>query len=151
MADDIRQLLHDAASNRELRPDFDQLWNRTQRQRHVSQVGGVAASIVVLAGTVLGVGQLLPASPTLVTATPVGCPVTVPDGDFVPPAPYPEQPASDGGVRLGSSELWTVLDADGDYLPRKIVWWSEHFEGGHRESDPEISVTWERLDDPAAR
>ncbi|MEX1164599.1 MAG: hypothetical protein WEB03_13585 [Nitriliruptor sp.] len=151
MADDIRELLHDAAPERGSQPDFDRLWNRAQRQRRLSQVGGVAAGIVVLAGTVLGVGQLLPATPTLeVTSTPNGCPVTIPDRDFVPPAPYPEQPASDGGVWYGSSELWTVLDADGDYLPRKSVWWSEHFEGGNRESEPEISVTWERLDDPDA-
>lgn len=151
MADDIRQFLHDAAPIRDQQPDFDVLWNRAQRQRRLSQVGGAAAGLVVLAGTVLGVGQWLPSTPTLeVTSTPNGCPVTVPDGDFVPPAPYPEQPASDGGVWYGSSELWTVLDADGDYLPRKSVWWSEHFEGGHREPEPEISVTWERLDDPDA-
>ncbi len=104
----------------------------------------------MLAGTVLGVGQLLPSTPTLeVTSTPNGCPVTIPDGDFVPPAPYPEQPTS-GRVWYGTAELWTVLDVDGDYLPRKSVWWSEHFEGGHREPDPQITVSWERLDDPDA-
>lgn len=150
MANDIRQLLHDAAPTRDLQPDFDRLWNRAQRQRRLSQVGGAVAGIAVVAAA-LGVGQLVPASPTLeVTSTPTGCPVTVPSGDFMPPAPYPEQPAADGGVWYGSSELWTVLDADGDYLPRKSVWWSENFEGGHREPDPEISVTWERLDAPDA-
>ncbi len=148
MADEIRQVLHDAVPTRDLRPDFDQLWNRARRQRRSAQVGGVAAGIAVVAVAGLGVGRLLPSTPTLeVTSTPDGCPVTVPDGDFVPPAPYPEQPAS-GGVWYGSSELWTVLDADGDHLPRKSVWWSENFEGGHREPEPEISVTWERLDDP---
>jgi hypothetical protein len=47
---------------------------------------------------------------------------------------------------FGSGELWTVLDVEGKHSPRKSVWWSENFPGGHVEESPEILVTWIRLD-----
>lgn len=151
MPDDIRQLLRDATLDHESASDFDGLWSRARRRRWQSRTGGAAAVVVVLAGTVMGLDELLAPTPTLeVASTPNACPVTVPDGDFVPPAPYLEQPSSDRDAWFGTSELWTVLDVGGAYQPRKSVWWSEDFEGGSHEPRPEITVTWERLDEPEA-
>ncbi len=64
-------------------------------------------------------------------------------GLTVPPS-HPDTPVF--GVWYGTDELWTVLQADAGYLPRKSVWWSRRFPGGVEEEQPEITVTWERLD-----
>lgn len=151
MADDIRQLLHGAASDHARPPDFDGMWHEARRQRRRWRAGGAIASLVVLAGTALGVHQLLTSTPTLqVLATPDSCPVTIPDGGFVPPPPYLPQRPADVGVWYGSADLWTILKADGDHGLHKSVWWSQRFLGGGDEPEPEIIVTWERLDDPHA-
>jgi hypothetical protein len=52
-------------------------------------------------------------------------------------------------VWYGTAELWTVLRSDGIYVPRKSVWWSSSFAGGQQEPSPDISVTYERLDQTA--
>ena len=75
------------------------------------------------------------------------CPVTVPpQPSFLPPGPYPRAPSVPSSVWYGTGELWTVLAADGGYAPRKSVWWSRSFAGGHDEETPRIAVTWTRLD-----
>lgn len=83
------------------------------------------------------------------TATPASdCAITFPTGDFTPPAPYPDRPVGDGQVWYGTEDLWTVLPLDGEYGPRKSVWWSTHFQGGQAEPVPDITVTWRRLNGP---
>lgn len=76
------------------------------------------------------------------------CPLTIPVSLFTPPSPYPPDPVHDGMIWYGTDELWTVLDIDGTIGYRKSVWWSANFPGGAEEGEPEIRVTWERLDDP---
>lgn len=78
------------------------------------------------------------------------CPITpLPSEAFTPPDPYVSE-RGDGMVWYGSDELWTVLQDDGVYVQRKSVWWSVNFPGGVFEEEPEIAVTWERLDAEAA-
>lgn len=74
------------------------------------------------------------------------CVVTKPGvPGFTPPPPYNPEPSSDGGEWYGTAELWTVLNSDGSYPPRKSVWWSTNFQGGAVEPSPELEVTWRRL------
>lgn len=77
-----------------------------------------------------------------------GCPLTLPESLFTPPGPYPPDPVHEGLIWYGSDELWTVLDINGTSGQRKSVWWSASFPGGGIEAEPEIGVTWEKLDDP---
>ena len=79
------------------------------------------------------------------------CPITIPSGEFVPPAGYPPVPstAGSGDVWFGTDALFTVLPADGSTSQRKSVWWSSEFPGGSEEEQPPITVTWTRLDDPS--
>jgi hypothetical protein len=80
--------------------------------------------------------------------TPFECPVTVPPvPGLAVPEPYPEQPSQ--GVWYGTEELWTVLEPDGTYAPRKGVFWSADFPGGDVEEQPDLAVTWKRLDEDA--
>jgi hypothetical protein len=92
------------------------------------------------------------------------CPVTIPPqplaGGFVAtepenvtysehfpaPDPWPRHYPHEGSVWYGSEGLWTALPVDGEYLPRKSVWWSVDFPGGMVEERPDVSVTWTRLD-----
>ncbi|MFP3882849.1 MAG: hypothetical protein ACLFRT_07345 [Actinomycetota bacterium] len=75
------------------------------------------------------------------------CPVTIPpQPGFSPPEPWPATYPHDGSVWYGSPGLWTVLETDGDYGPRKSVWWSANFPGGAKEERPDLHVTWTRLD-----
>ena len=75
------------------------------------------------------------------------CPVTEPPTPgLVPPKPHPSSPDGAGLVWYGTPDLWTALPVDGEYGPRKSVWWSAAFQGGHVEEQPEIEVVWERLD-----
>lgn len=77
------------------------------------------------------------------------CPVTIPPTPgFTPPPPHPGAPAEPNSVWFGSPALWTVLSKDGTYARRKSVWWSSGFRGGRLEQEPEIEVTWRRLDPP---
>lgn len=73
------------------------------------------------------------------------CVVTVPpEPGLVVPNTHPEEPVF--GRWYGTSDLWTVLETDGSYGPRKSVWWSANFPGGVDEERPEVLVTWRRLD-----
>lgn len=73
------------------------------------------------------------------------CPVTMPDRPgFVPPEPWHADPST--GVWYGTESLWTSLPADGDYPPRKAVFWSANFPGGALEPQPDLEVGWRRLD-----
>lgn len=89
-----------------------------------------------------------------------GCPVTVPaEGfqpsepeaavyteHFPPPGSYPTEYPDDGHVWYGSGGLWTELPVDGLYDERKTVFWSTNFSGGTVEENPDLTVTWTRLD-----
>lgn len=89
------------------------------------------------------------------------CPVTIPaqpgfaasepekvtySEHFPAPDPWPSEYPHEGMVWYGSEELWTALAIDGDHSPRKSVWWSVNFPGGVEEGEPEVWVTWTRLD-----
>lgn len=89
------------------------------------------------------------------------CPVTVPpqpgfvvsepenvtySEHFPAPDVWPSQYPYEGMVWYGSEELWTALSVDGEHSPRKSAWWSVNFPGGIVEEQPEVSVTWTRLD-----
>lgn len=89
------------------------------------------------------------------------CPVTIPSQpgfvatkpenvtyseNFPAPDPWPSEYPNEGEVWYGAEELWTALAIDGDHSPRKSVWWSVNFPGGIVEGQPEVSVTWTRLD-----
>ena len=65
---------------------------------------------------------------------------------FPAPDPYPRQYPHEGMVWYGSEDLWTALPVDGEYEARKSVWWSANFPGGTVEEQPEVWVTWTRLD-----
>ena len=80
------------------------------------------------------------------TTTTAACQVTIPDGQFVPPEPWPAEASV--GVWYGTADLWTVLSTDGVYLRTKGVWWSQNFPGGQVEEQPDISVVARRLDAP---
>lgn len=149
MTDDIRQQLHRVLPALDPHVNFDRLWHRARRQRRLAQVGGATAGLILAVAIGVGVAELWPPASTLeVTSNPAGCPVTMPDDEFIPPAPSPSQPAHEGFAWYGTPRLWTVIDADGDYTIRKSVWWSADYEGGAAEQRPDITVTWERLDDP---
>jgi hypothetical protein len=89
------------------------------------------------------------------------CPVTIPpqpgflasapenvtySEHFPAPDPWPTEYPHEGEVWYGSEELWTALAVNGDHGGRKSVWWSVNFPGGMVEEQPEVSVTWTRLD-----
>lgn len=57
------------------------------------------------------------------------------------PEPYPGRYPYHGSVWHGTQAPWTVLPVDGDYQPRKSVWWSTEFPGGHEEERPDLHVT----------
>ena len=73
------------------------------------------------------------------------CVATVPpEPGLVVPDTHPKEPVF--GRWYGTPDLWTVLEPDGSYGPRKSVWWSANFPGGAVEERPEVLVTWRRLD-----
>ena len=88
------------------------------------------------------------------------CPVTIPpQPGFVATEPegltysedyratgWPSEYPHEGMVWYGSEKLWTALAIDGNHTPRKSVWWSVNFPGGGVEEQPDVSVTWTRLD-----
>jgi hypothetical protein len=89
------------------------------------------------------------------------CPVTIPpqpgfvatkpenvtySEHFPAPDPWPSEYPHEGDVWYGTEELWTALAVDGVHSPRKSVWWSVNFPGGMVEEQPEVFVTWTRLD-----
>jgi hypothetical protein len=66
--------------------------------------------------------------------------------NFPPPDPWPSVYPHKGMVWFGSDDLWTALAIDGDHGERKSVWWSVNFAGGVVEEQPDVWVTWTRLD-----
>ena len=89
---------------------------------------------------------------------PATCPVTrAPESPFIPPAPYPEQPAA-GFFWYGSGALWTEIPDDGRWhdLPydaqhgysQKIVFWSDGYDW-QAEPQPALALEGRRLDAPA--
>lgn len=89
------------------------------------------------------------------------CPVTIPPQPgfdatepedvtytehFPAPDPWPSQYPHEGMVWYGTEGLWTALAIDGHHSPRKSVWWSVNFPGGAVEEQPDVAVTWTRLD-----
>lgn len=92
------------------------------------------------------------------------CPVTIPpqpgfvasepenvtySEHFPAPDPWPREYPHEHMVWYGSEDLWTALAIDGDHGGRKSVWWSVNFPGGIEEEQPDVSVTWTRLDTAA--
>lgn len=134
--------------------DHVDLQRRGVTQRRLlrfSQVATGVATIALGAAIVVGVSGLQSPDVDVVqppTGTASDCPITLPTGDFTPPAPYPQDPVGDGQAWYGTEDLWTVLPLDGEYGSRKSVWWSTHFAGGQAERQPDITVTWRRLDEP---
>lgn len=152
MADhDIRQLLTDAAPHPR-RPDFERLWRRARRQRRLGQAAMAVAIVALIVPAAAAAAVLFDrqvTGPAVADSPPPSCPVTIPTGGFVPPDPYPPQPAVWGDAWYGSEALWTALPADGVLDGRrKSVWWSVDYPGGIREPQPDIQVTWHRLDWP---
>jgi hypothetical protein len=122
------------------------------------------------------VGGLAPESSTTTTATETTtslgvegenqeltseCPVTIPphpgfltsapsdvtySEHFPAPDPWPSEYPHEGMVWYGSEDLWTALPTDSDYGVRKSVWWSANFPGGMVEEQPDVVVTWTRID-----
>lgn len=76
------------------------------------------------------------------------CSVTIPSSGFIPPNPFQQTPSFDGTAWHGTKDLWTFLPLDGSYAPKKSFWWSDNFPGGAEEEQPQIAVTWSRLDSP---
>ncbi|GMR02316.1 MAG: hypothetical protein BMS9Abin20_0646 [Acidimicrobiia bacterium] len=86
-------------------------------------------------------------STTTTTVPPASCPVTIPpQPGFAPPDGYPSTPVS--GVWYGTEGLWTTIETEGISRPRKTVLWSVNFLGGREEGQPEVDVTWTRIDIP---
>lgn len=118
---------------------------------------------LVLSACAAGASEREDFSPMNSSGSPGTCRVTVPpQPGFVPPQPYPSEPPFEG-VWYGTSELWTVLEPDGEVwadLPvgadgsvgDKTAWWSETFSSAEREDFSgldDIKVTAVRLDGSA--
>ena len=80
-----------------------------------------------------------------VTDEPFDCPVTLPGKGFVAAGTHPT-PSLPGHVWYGTPDLYVPLPVDGDYGVRKGVWWSVNFPGGGEEPQPDLTVTYTRLD-----
>lgn len=74
------------------------------------------------------------------------CPVTIPGDVFAPRPPHPAAYPHAGLAWYGTDGLWTALETNGVYTPRKSVWWSAGFPGGDQEQQPALSVRWRRID-----
>ncbi|MGD2101525.1 MAG: hypothetical protein PVG83_04760 [Acidimicrobiia bacterium] len=66
--------------------------------------------------------------------------------NFPEPETYPTEYPGEQSVWYGANGLWTVLPLDGLFDERKTVFWSTNFPGGTVEEQPELGVTWTRLD-----
>lgn len=64
----------------------------------------------------------------------------------IPPDPWNPTPSSSEVVWYGTPDLWAPLRIDGMHEERPSIWWSQNFTDPARESSPEISVTYERID-----
>ncbi|MDQ1552611.1 MAG: hypothetical protein QOD50_2033, partial [Actinomycetota bacterium] len=92
--------------------------------------------------------QAASVQPSSSPASAPDCHPTQPATTFIPPSPYPKEPAAVyHSVWLGTAALWTMLRpgdrADG--RNQKLFWWSANFDAT-REPEPAISVTGRRLD-----
>lgn len=83
------------------------------------------------------------------------CPVTTPNPAFVAPAPYPAFPPDDRQAWIGTSQLWTMLDLEGQVedaenaafpIGLKTFWWSSNWAGMRQEPQPNLTVIATRLD-----
>jgi hypothetical protein len=129
-----------------------------RRRRRRAIAGGMAAAMAVGVGAVaVAAGgsddqQVTAEGSTTITTTtaqPDECPATrPPEPGLDPPAPWSAPPPDQ--VWFGTADLWTALPDGTSPVPRKSVWWSRNFPGGAEEEQPEVSVTWRRLDDPSA-
>lgn len=172
MSRDLEHLLKAtaAAPSRPLDPaEITRLARKRRRRRHVATaIGGVAATagLATAVAVPLSSGSDGDAPPPAAEPDSAGvpprtsdrptpepyapgfdCPVTQPPTPgFQPPDGYPPEPNLDDAVWFGTEALWTVLPVDGYYGQRKSVWWSTSFPGGPQEPQPDIDVTWERLD-----
>lgn len=83
------------------------------------------------------------------------CPVTKPDGSFVPPSPYPHDPTpGNQKVWYGTERLWTMLSRDGETWGRlinaphtitvKSFWWSTAW-SLNAEPQPNIALMGKQL------
>lgn len=100
----------------------------------------------------------LPTTEFVSQEPPASCPITVPQAPpFVPPAPY-DALGIEGSFWYGSNSLWTAVRQDGIWwgLPnnpsgytQKVFWWREGYVWTE-EPEPDLLVTGERLDAPAA-
>jgi len=92
---------------------------------------------------------------------PENCPVTRPPASpFVPPAPYPAKPPSQGVFWFGTEKLWTMLPVEGTWrglrhysattpgFRQKIFWWRKGY-NWLSDPNPDLTVKGERLDGPA--
>jgi len=78
------------------------------------------------------------------------CQVTQPpEPAFIPPEPWPSEPADTDKFWYGDIGLWTALPTDGSWpqlaLGEKFFWWSEEFDVSEDET-PDLTVTATRLD-----
>jgi hypothetical protein len=113
----------------------------------------IAVPLVVVLQAGTGTGPITSTGPNDVAKpSPDGsgsfdCPVTLPATlPLSAPESHPDQPGNPEMAWYGTEDLWTALPIDGDYGPRKSVWWSSSFAGGGIEQTPAIDVVWERLD-----
>lgn len=93
-------------------------------------------------------------SETVLYDPPTSCPVTVPqDPIFTPPSPYSDL-GFEGEFWYGSNLLWTAVPQNGVWsgLPhnpegytQKVFWWREGYIW-NEEPEPDLTVTYERLD-----
>ena len=89
------------------------------------------------------------------------CPVTVPtQSGFIPPDLYPAyfpndlQPffwSTSNDFWYGTEDLWTVLPLRSEEYVRRVgTWWSVNLDSPELEIQPNMTVTWRRLDQDAS-
>jgi VWFA-related protein len=96
-----------------------------------------------------------PQPPSAAPPAGASCPATVPGANrFVPPAPYPAVPSFRDLFWHGTSSLWTMLPANGQWksLPRgaegyrqKVFVWRPGYDG-RTEQWPRLTITGRRID-----
>lgn len=148
---------------------MDRLEQKVRHRRIASATVAVTAVIGVLVGA-----SMLPSNPrdgldaagsvdapatTAATAAAAACPITVPEVEYVPPAPYPAAPpAAYRSMWYGTDRLWTMIESGGAVWPdlpehdgllsQKTFWWSSDFSPAN-EPRPEITLTARLVGSPA--
>jgi hypothetical protein len=160
MERDLTQLLRDTADRPVHSIDPAEVVAAGRRRRQTRRLAGVAASVVVVLAMVAGLAQVVPdrqGTPYVGPLAPGDCPVTVPDGDFVPPQGYSESPPDLYRAHwYGTEDLWTMLKRDGEtwsslperdgVLGQRVFLWSIHQRSPAEESFPDVTMTAQRLD-----